>query len=196
MFTQMNVSRWKSYRVSLFCYCPRFHPLWRQCLYHISSRVPDFPLTPDAASKNVLYSTIIGIISAITGVITQFYVNRKMAELANRKLLKSCEQGPAIFPFSNPTRTYPFPGCPFEIGSALLPNWHCSNVRHPAIEDKSDHSPPCRSSCRKIIASLCHEKILDNSGKPVSIRDYFFKNNGSVFRVLRIFRLPLVTKLR
>ena len=63
--------------------------LYGASVYIISlSGVPDFPLTPDAASKNVLYSTIIGIISAITGVITQFYVNRKMAELRKQEIIE------------------------------------------------------------------------------------------------------------
>jgi putative membrane protein len=63
--------------------------LYGVSVYIISlSGVPDFPLTPDAASKNVLYSTIIGIVSAITGVITQFYVNRKMAELRKQEIIE------------------------------------------------------------------------------------------------------------
>jgi putative membrane protein len=63
--------------------------LYGASVYIISlSGIPDFPLTPDAASKNVLYSTIIGIISAITGVITQFYVNRKMAELRKQEIIE------------------------------------------------------------------------------------------------------------
>jgi putative membrane protein len=63
--------------------------LYGASVYIISlSGVPDFPLTPDAASKNVLYSTIIGIISAIIGVITQFFVNRRMAELRKQEIIE------------------------------------------------------------------------------------------------------------
>ena len=63
--------------------------LYGASVYIISlSGVPDFPLTPDAASKNVLYSTLIGIISAIIGVITQFFVNRRMAELRKQEIIE------------------------------------------------------------------------------------------------------------
>jgi len=63
--------------------------LYGASVYIISvSGVPDFPLTPDEASKNILYSTIIGIISAIIGVISQFFVNRKMAELRKQEIIE------------------------------------------------------------------------------------------------------------
>jgi hypothetical protein len=52
------------------------------------SGVPDFPLTSDVAAKNILYSTIIGISSAIIGVITQFFVNRRMAELRKQEIIE------------------------------------------------------------------------------------------------------------
>jgi putative membrane protein len=52
------------------------------------SAVPDFPLTGEDASKYILYSTIIGIISAIAGVITQYVVNRKMAELRKQEIIE------------------------------------------------------------------------------------------------------------
>jgi putative membrane protein len=63
--------------------------LYAASVYIISvSGVPDFPLTPDESAKNILYSTIIGIISAIIGVITQFFVNRKMAELRKQEIIE------------------------------------------------------------------------------------------------------------
>ncbi len=54
----------------------------------ISYGVQDFPLSADAASKNILYATIAGIISAIAGVAIQFLVNRKMAELHNQEIIE------------------------------------------------------------------------------------------------------------
>jgi putative membrane protein len=63
--------------------------LYAASVYIISlNGVPDFPLTPDEASKNVLYSTIIGISSAIIGVITQFFVNRRVAELRKQEIIE------------------------------------------------------------------------------------------------------------
>jgi putative membrane protein len=63
--------------------------LYGASVYIISvSGVPDFPLMPDIAAKNILYSTIIGIISTIIGVITQFFVNRKMAELRKQEIIE------------------------------------------------------------------------------------------------------------
>jgi len=63
--------------------------LYAASVYIISvSGVPDFPLTPDVTAKNILYSTIIGISSAIIGVITQFFVNRRMAELRKQEIIE------------------------------------------------------------------------------------------------------------
>jgi len=63
--------------------------LYAASVYIISvSGVPDFPLTPDESAKNILYSTIIGVISAIIGVVTQFFVNRKMAELRKQEIIE------------------------------------------------------------------------------------------------------------
>lgn len=52
------------------------------------SGVPDFPLSGDTAGKYILYSTVIGIISAIAGVVTQYFVNRKMAELRRQEIIE------------------------------------------------------------------------------------------------------------
>jgi putative membrane protein len=63
--------------------------LYAASVYIISvSGVPDFPLTSDEAAKNILYSTIIGISSAVTGVITQFFVNRRIAELRKQEIIE------------------------------------------------------------------------------------------------------------
>jgi putative membrane protein len=63
--------------------------LYAASVYIISvSGVPDFPLTPDESAKNILYSTLIGISSAVIGVITQFFVNRKMAELRKQEIIE------------------------------------------------------------------------------------------------------------
>jgi len=63
--------------------------LYGGSVYIISfSGVPDFPLMPDVAAQNILYSTIIGIISAIIGVVTQFFINRKMAELRKQEIIE------------------------------------------------------------------------------------------------------------
>ena len=63
--------------------------LYGASVYIISvSGIPEFPMTPDEASKTILYSTIIGIISAIAGVISQFFVNRKMAELRKQEIIE------------------------------------------------------------------------------------------------------------
>jgi len=63
--------------------------LYGASVYIISvSGVPDFPLTADESAKKILYSTIIGIISAITGVVIQFFVNRKMAELRKQEIIE------------------------------------------------------------------------------------------------------------
>jgi len=48
--------------------------------------VPEFPLT--ASSTDILYSTIAGLASAIAGVIVQFYVAKKMAELRKQEIIE------------------------------------------------------------------------------------------------------------
>ncbi len=51
----------------------------------------NFPITPDGVTVQVLYFAIFGIISAIIGMIIQFFVNKRIAEFASRKLSKSCK---------------------------------------------------------------------------------------------------------
>jgi putative membrane protein len=63
--------------------------LYGASVYIISiSGVPDFPLSSDVAADNILYSTVIGIISAIAGVIAQYGVNKKMAELRKQEIIE------------------------------------------------------------------------------------------------------------
>jgi putative membrane protein len=63
--------------------------LYGASVYIISiSGVPDFPLSPEVAADNILYATVIGIVSAIAGVITQYGVNRKMAELRKQEIIE------------------------------------------------------------------------------------------------------------
>jgi putative membrane protein len=63
--------------------------LYGASVYIISvSGVPDFPLTADVSAKNILTSTVIGIISAILGVIVQYFVNKKMAELRKQEIIE------------------------------------------------------------------------------------------------------------
>ena len=52
------------------------------------SGVPDFPLTPDISQKYILYSTVIGIISAIIGVIVQYFVTKKLSELRKQEIIE------------------------------------------------------------------------------------------------------------
>ncbi|HJX55446.1 MAG TPA: DUF373 family protein [Methanoregula sp.] len=63
--------------------------LYGASVYIISvSGVPDFPLSADVAANNILYSTVIGIISAVVGVIIQYGVNRKMAEFRKQEIIE------------------------------------------------------------------------------------------------------------
>jgi putative membrane protein len=63
--------------------------LYGASVYIISvSGVPDFPLTADVSAKNILTFTVIGIISAIVGVIVQYFVTKKMAELLKQEIIE------------------------------------------------------------------------------------------------------------
>jgi len=63
--------------------------LYAASVYIISvSGLPDFPLTTDESTKYVLYATVIGIVSAITGVIVQFIVNKKTADLRKQEIIE------------------------------------------------------------------------------------------------------------
>ncbi|MFA6225393.1 MAG: DUF373 family protein [Methanoregula sp.] len=50
--------------------------------------VPDFPLNAAAAQSAILYSTILGIISAVLGVVIQFFVNKKITELHKQEIIE------------------------------------------------------------------------------------------------------------
>jgi putative membrane protein len=63
--------------------------LYGASVYIISvSGVPDFPLTADVSATYILTSTVIGIISAIVGVIVQYFVTKKMAELLKQEIIE------------------------------------------------------------------------------------------------------------
>lgn len=50
--------------------------------------VPDFPLSPETASTYVLYDVVVGVISAIIGVIIQFFINRKITEQRKQEIIE------------------------------------------------------------------------------------------------------------
>jgi putative membrane protein len=54
----------------------------------VQNGVPDFPLNAADAQSTIIYSTILGIISAVLGVIVQFFVNKKMAELRKQEIIE------------------------------------------------------------------------------------------------------------
>jgi putative membrane protein len=63
--------------------------LYGASVYILSvSGVPDFPLTIDTGGKYILYSTIIGIISALIGVIIQHFINKRMAEMRKQEIIE------------------------------------------------------------------------------------------------------------
>jgi putative membrane protein len=63
--------------------------LYAASVYIISvSGLPDFPLTTDESTKYVLYATVIGIVSAIIGVIVQFIVNKKIADQRKQEIIE------------------------------------------------------------------------------------------------------------
>jgi hypothetical protein len=47
-----------------------------------------FPYTPEDAATQVVYLAIAGIISAIAGVIIQFLIKRKLAELSKQEIIE------------------------------------------------------------------------------------------------------------
>jgi len=63
--------------------------LYAASVYLISvSGLSDFPLTYEESTKYILYTTVIGIISAITGVIVQFIVNKRMSDLRKQEIIE------------------------------------------------------------------------------------------------------------
>jgi putative membrane protein len=47
-----------------------------------------FPYTPEEVATQVVYLAIAGIISAISGVIIQFLIKRKLAELSKQEIIE------------------------------------------------------------------------------------------------------------
>ena len=50
--------------------------------------IPNFPVTPDGVAVQVLYFAIFGILSAIIGMIIQFFVNKKIAEMRKQEIIE------------------------------------------------------------------------------------------------------------
>ena len=50
--------------------------------------IPNFPITPDVVAIQVLYFAVFGILSAIIGMIIQFFVNKKIAELRKQEIIE------------------------------------------------------------------------------------------------------------
>ena len=50
--------------------------------------IPNFPVTVDGVAVQVLYLTMFGIISAIIGMIIQFFINKKIAELRKQEIIE------------------------------------------------------------------------------------------------------------
>jgi putative membrane protein len=48
----------------------------------------NFPLTPEGVSVQILYFSIFGIISAIAGMIIQFFVTKKIAEIRQQEIIE------------------------------------------------------------------------------------------------------------
>ncbi len=52
------------------------------------SGVPEFPLSTGTAGNYILYSTVAGLIAAISGVIIQYYVNKKLSEKQKQRIIE------------------------------------------------------------------------------------------------------------
>jgi putative membrane protein len=50
--------------------------------------IPHFLYTPEESAMQVVYFAIGGIISAISGVVIQFFLNRKLAELRKQEIIE------------------------------------------------------------------------------------------------------------
>jgi len=63
--------------------------LYAASIYIISFQgVPDFPLSTETISRYILWSTIAGIVAAITGVVVQHIVTKKVAELQKQEIIE------------------------------------------------------------------------------------------------------------
>jgi putative membrane protein len=54
----------------------------------VISGIPDFPISPDLADTTIFQSTLAGIITAIIGVLIQFFINRKKAEQKKQEIIE------------------------------------------------------------------------------------------------------------
>ncbi|HOX35357.1 MAG TPA: DUF373 family protein [Methanoregulaceae archaeon] len=50
--------------------------------------VPDFPLTQTQAGEYIIYSLIVGLLSAVIGVIVQFTITKKLAEQRHQEIIE------------------------------------------------------------------------------------------------------------
>ncbi len=50
--------------------------------------IPNFPVTADGVAVQVIYFAVFGIISAIIGMIIQFFVNKKITELRKQEIIE------------------------------------------------------------------------------------------------------------
>jgi len=63
--------------------------LYGGSVYLISvNGVPDFPLTQTQAGEYIIYSLIIGLLSAVFGVIVQYSINKKLAEQRQQAIIE------------------------------------------------------------------------------------------------------------
>jgi len=63
--------------------------LYGASVYLISiNEIPDFPLTHADAGGYIMYSTIIGLGSAVIGVLIQFFINKKLAEQRRQEIIE------------------------------------------------------------------------------------------------------------
>jgi len=67
--------------IGLILYCASLFVLPVKDMLH-------FPLTADEAAAQIVYLAIAGIISAVAGVIIQFFINRKLSELRKQEIIE------------------------------------------------------------------------------------------------------------
>ena len=63
--------------------------LYGASVYILSiSGVPEFPLTTSTAGSYIMYSTLAGLISAVCGVVVQYFVNKKIADKQKQRIIE------------------------------------------------------------------------------------------------------------
>ena len=63
--------------------------LYRASLFTLPVKeIPHFLYTPEEAATQVVYFAIAGIISAISGVVIQYFINRKLAGLRKQEIIE------------------------------------------------------------------------------------------------------------